>query len=150
MTSDVAERNDASNFVEIFSGKIWTMPTKVHKCFFPNRCTRELSRANMDMSQMPILGYGHSTPKTIWGRLFTMFYASFGIPLGLVMFNSIGDKLTIDHLHPIHGHNHHQQPIIPHLLWPRHVQLNWLWHHLLKCCANIVDSIHLQKLTCCV
>ena len=40
-------------------------------------------------------GYGHSTPKTIWGRLFTMFYASFGIPLGLVMFNSIGKRLTL-------------------------------------------------------
>jgi hypothetical protein len=36
-------------------------------------------------------GYGHSTPKTMWGKLFTMLYASFGIPLGLVMFNSIGN-----------------------------------------------------------
>lgn len=35
-------------------------------------------------------GYGHSTPKTMWGRLFTMVYALFGIPLGLVLFNSIG------------------------------------------------------------
>ena len=31
------------------------------------------------------------TPKTMWGKLFTMLYASFGIPLGLVMFNSIGN-----------------------------------------------------------
>eukprot|EP00090_Calanus_glacialis_P004965 TRINITY_DN13777_c0_g1_i1.p1 TRINITY_DN13777_c0_g1~~TRINITY_DN13777_c0_g1_i1.p1 ORF type:complete len:451 (-),score=79.27 TRINITY_DN13777_c0_g1_i1:48-1400(-) len=40
------------------------------------------------------IGYGHSTPKTMWGKLFTMLYASFGIPLGLVMFNSIGERLN--------------------------------------------------------
>ena len=37
-----------------------------------------------------ILGYGHSTPKTPGGKIFTMIYATIGIPLGLVMFNSIG------------------------------------------------------------
>ncbi|KAJ8965246.1 hypothetical protein NQ314_004258, partial [Rhamnusium bicolor] len=35
------------------------------------------------------IGYGHST-STISGKLFTMFYAMIGIPLGLVMFQSIG------------------------------------------------------------
>jgi hypothetical protein len=35
-------------------------------------------------------GYGHSTPKTFGGKFFTMLYATIGIPLGLVMFNSIG------------------------------------------------------------
>ena len=40
-----------------------------------------------------LTGYGHSTPKTTSGMVFTMFYASFGIPLGLVMFNSIGKSL---------------------------------------------------------
>ena len=40
------------------------------------------------------VGYGHSTPKTTSGMVFTMFYASFGIPLGLVMFNSIGESWT--------------------------------------------------------
>uniref|UniRef100_A0A8D8SQ97 Potassium channel subfamily K member 9 n=1 Tax=Cacopsylla melanoneura TaxID=428564 RepID=A0A8D8SQ97_9HEMI len=33
------------------------------------------------------IGYGHSTPNTIGGKLFTMFYAMVGIPLGLVMIN---------------------------------------------------------------
>jgi potassium channel subfamily K protein 9 len=41
-----------------------------------------------------ILGYGHSTPKTDGGKLFTMVYAMIGIPLGLVMFNSIGERLN--------------------------------------------------------
>lgn len=40
------------------------------------------------------LGYGHSTPNTISGKLFTMFYAIVGIPLGLVMFQSIGERLN--------------------------------------------------------
>lgn len=40
------------------------------------------------------IGYGHSTPNTISGKLFTMFYAIIGIPLGLVMFQSIGERLN--------------------------------------------------------
>ena len=40
------------------------------------------------------IGYGHSTPKTFGGRMFTMLYATFGIPLGLVMFNSIGERFN--------------------------------------------------------
>lgn len=39
-------------------------------------------------------GYGHSTPNTVGGKLFTMFYAIVGIPLGLVMFQSIGERLN--------------------------------------------------------
>ena len=39
-------------------------------------------------------GYGHSTPVTVGGKLFTMCYAAIGIPLGLVMFQSIGERLN--------------------------------------------------------
>ncbi|CAG7832543.1 unnamed protein product, partial [Allacma fusca] len=38
--------------------------------------------------------YGHSTPVTVGGKLFTMCYAAVGIPLGLVMFQSIGERLN--------------------------------------------------------
>lgn len=41
-----------------------------------------------------ILGYGHSTPVTIGGKAFCMAYAMVGIPLGLVMFQSIGERLN--------------------------------------------------------
>ncbi|EFO14910.1 hypothetical protein LOAG_13605, partial [Loa loa] len=37
------------------------------------------------------IGYGHSTPSTTGGKTFCMFYALAGIPLGLVMFQSIGE-----------------------------------------------------------
>ncbi|XP_044735013.1 two pore potassium channel protein sup-9 [Chrysoperla carnea] len=40
------------------------------------------------------IGYGHSTPSTIGGKLFTMVYAMVGIPLGLVMFQSIGERVN--------------------------------------------------------
>jgi hypothetical protein len=41
-----------------------------------------------------LTGYGHSTPNTIGGKLFTMCYAIVGIPLGLVMFQSIGERVN--------------------------------------------------------
>ncbi|XP_063543126.1 potassium channel subfamily K member 9-like [Cydia strobilella] len=40
------------------------------------------------------IGYGHSTPSTVGGKLFTMFYAIVGIPLGLIMFQSIGERVN--------------------------------------------------------
>nr|XP_042904829.1 two pore potassium channel protein sup-9-like [Parasteatoda tepidariorum] len=39
-------------------------------------------------------GYGHSTPATYGGKTFCMFYALAGIPLGLVVFQSIGERLN--------------------------------------------------------
>uniref|UniRef100_A0A915PUC5 Two pore potassium channel protein sup-9 n=1 Tax=Setaria digitata TaxID=48799 RepID=A0A915PUC5_9BILA len=40
------------------------------------------------------IGYGHSTPSTVGGKTFCMFYALAGIPLGLVMFQSIGERIN--------------------------------------------------------
>ncbi|CAH1773231.1 unnamed protein product [Owenia fusiformis] len=40
------------------------------------------------------IGYGHSTPKTDAGKIFCMAYALVGIPLGIVMFQSIGERLN--------------------------------------------------------
>ncbi|XP_037789554.1 two pore potassium channel protein sup-9-like [Penaeus monodon] len=40
------------------------------------------------------IGYGHSTPSTIPGKIFTIFYAMVGIPLCLVLFHSIGERLN--------------------------------------------------------
>jgi len=42
-----------------------------------------------------VAGYGHSTPRTVGGKIFCMFYALVGIPLNLVMFQSIGERLNI-------------------------------------------------------
>ncbi|KAK4475118.1 hypothetical protein MN116_002206 [Schistosoma mekongi] len=40
------------------------------------------------------IGYGHSTPKTIGGKIFCMCYALPGIPLCLIMFQSIGERMN--------------------------------------------------------
>lgn len=42
----------------------------------------------------PSAGYGHSTPETIGGKAFCIVYAVVGIPLGMVMFQSIGERLN--------------------------------------------------------
>jgi len=39
-------------------------------------------------------GYGHSTPETTSGKLFCMLFAIAGIPLGLIMFQSIGERVN--------------------------------------------------------
>ncbi|CRL03798.1 CLUMA_CG016313, isoform A [Clunio marinus] len=46
------------------------------------------------LTVLTTIGYGHSTPSTVGGKLFTMFYAMVGIPLGLVMFQSIGERVN--------------------------------------------------------
>ncbi|GAB1868364.1 Potassium channel subfamily K member 9 [Camponotus japonicus] len=43
---------------------------------------------------LAMIGYGHSTPVTKGGKAFCMVYAVVGIPLGLVMFQSIGERLN--------------------------------------------------------
>ncbi|XP_046374660.1 two pore potassium channel protein sup-9-like [Haliotis cracherodii] len=40
------------------------------------------------------IGYGHSTPQTVGGKIFCMFYALAGIPLCIVMFQSVGERLN--------------------------------------------------------
>lgn len=39
-------------------------------------------------------GYGHSTPCTDAGKVFCMFYALLGIPLTLIMFQSVGERMN--------------------------------------------------------
>lgn len=40
------------------------------------------------------LGYGHAAPSTDSGKVFCMFYALLGIPLTLVMFQSLGERIN--------------------------------------------------------
>nr|XP_032815427.1 uncharacterized protein LOC116945228 [Petromyzon marinus] len=40
------------------------------------------------------IGYGHSAPGTTGGKVFCMFYALLGIPLTLVMFQTLGERMN--------------------------------------------------------
>ncbi|MGH0131030.1 UNVERIFIED_CONTAM: hypothetical protein FKN15_022225 [Acipenser sinensis] len=42
----------------------------------------------------PCHGYGHAAPSTNGGKVFCMFYALLGIPLTLVMFQSLGERIN--------------------------------------------------------
>jgi hypothetical protein len=41
-----------------------------------------------------LIGYGHSTPRTKPGKFFCMFYTLIGIPISLIMFQSVGERLN--------------------------------------------------------
>lgn len=43
---------------------------------------------------LALIGYGHSTPATNVGKLFTLGYASLGIPIAMIMFQSIGERMN--------------------------------------------------------
>lgn len=40
------------------------------------------------------IGYGKMAPMTVWGRIFCIFYAIFGIPITGLMLKSIGERIT--------------------------------------------------------
>ena len=53
-----------------------------------------------------IKGYGHSVPQTPLGKLLCIFYAIFGIPLWLVTFQGMGERINTGakHAFKIVGH----------------------------------------------
>uniref|UniRef100_A0A915EHG9 Two pore potassium channel protein sup-9 n=1 Tax=Ditylenchus dipsaci TaxID=166011 RepID=A0A915EHG9_9BILA len=40
------------------------------------------------------IGYGHSTPSTVVGKFFCIIFALVGIPLGLITFQSVGERIN--------------------------------------------------------
>ncbi|XP_023336559.1 two pore potassium channel protein sup-9 [Eurytemora carolleeae] len=43
---------------------------------------------------LALIGYGHSTPATKLGKVFTISYACLGIPIAMIMFQSIGERMN--------------------------------------------------------
>jgi len=43
---------------------------------------------------LALIGYGHSTPATKVGKMFTVAYAFLGIPIAMIMFQSIGERMN--------------------------------------------------------
>lgn len=43
---------------------------------------------------LALIGYGHSTPATKVGKVFTICYAALGIPIAMIMFQSIGERMN--------------------------------------------------------
>ncbi len=41
-----------------------------------------------------LIGYGHSTPRTTAGKCFCILYSLIGIPIALIMFQSVGERLN--------------------------------------------------------
>ncbi|KAI3387981.1 hypothetical protein SNEBB_004408 [Seison nebaliae] len=41
-----------------------------------------------------LIGYGHSTPVTFSGKIFTIIYAIVGIPISIIMFQSVGERIN--------------------------------------------------------
>lgn len=60
---------DGRNYTEV-----WNFPASLMFC----------------LSVFSMIGYGHMTPKTEWGKIATIIYAVFGIPLYIVYFMNMG------------------------------------------------------------
>lgn len=58
--------------------QLWTFPAALMYC----------------LSVFSMIGYGNLVPKTIWGKVMTMIYAAFGIPLYVLYFVSMGKVLA--------------------------------------------------------
>lgn len=43
---------------------------------------------------LALIGYGHSTPTSTFGKLFCIVYIFIGIPISLIMFQSVGERLN--------------------------------------------------------
>lgn len=76
-TTRVISGNSPALFI---SRRLWSQQLVRKKCFHKKHCCL-------------MSGYGHSTPQTMQGRAFCIIYALAGIPLNLVMFQSIGKFL---------------------------------------------------------
>lgn len=59
---------------------------------FRKKNENHLSQCNRDFVFLP--GYGKMAPNTVWGRIFCIFYAIFGIPITGLMLKSIGERIT--------------------------------------------------------
>ncbi|KAK7898801.1 hypothetical protein WMY93_019654 [Mugilogobius chulae] len=57
------------------------------------RGNRRIGRAQV-LEAAVCTGYGHAAPGTDAGKAFCMFYAVLGIPLTLVMFQSLGERMN--------------------------------------------------------
>ncbi|KAJ8275355.1 hypothetical protein COCON_G00099800 [Conger conger] len=61
----------------------------------PSPACEARSQSQMsDLGQRGAEGYGHAAPSTDSGKVFCMFYALLGIPLTLVMFQSLGERIN--------------------------------------------------------
>ncbi|XP_023780121.1 potassium channel subfamily K member 3, partial [Cyanistes caeruleus] len=52
------------------------------------------SQSHTDLFPISRSGYGHAAPSTDGGKVFCMLYALLGIPLTLVMFQSLGERIN--------------------------------------------------------
>nr|XP_046169029.1 potassium channel subfamily K member 15-like [Oncorhynchus gorbuscha] len=63
----------------------------------PHRAGRQWKFAGsfyFAITVLTTIGYGHAAPSTDAGKVFCMFYAVLGIPLTLVMFQSMGERIN--------------------------------------------------------
>ncbi|CAF0824817.1 unnamed protein product [Adineta ricciae] len=77
------------------TAKQWTFPGAFYFSTLVVTLIGEFNfETRIDSPDLIFLGYGHTTPKTIGGKIFCMVYTVAGVPLNLIMFQSVGERLN--------------------------------------------------------
>lgn len=98
---DVAKEKDRDDFVDLFRNKFEDYERLLNRA-----CQSGMTSSSLDnqwtfwgalfysMTVFTTIGYGHLTPITFAGRVATMIYAIFGIPILLMVLADLGKLLT--------------------------------------------------------
>ena len=88
--SDFKQRHQMSD--ETFS-RLWSVMLR-QKPFEAGHQWKFMGSLYFCTLVVTLIGYGHSTPRTAAGKLFCIVYTVVGIPIFLVMFQSVGERLN--------------------------------------------------------
>lgn len=89
----IHEFREKHNMSQAAFDKMWKVMLN-HKPFEAGHQWKFMGSLYFCTLVVTLIGYGHSTPRTGAGKLFCIVYTVVGIPIFLIMFQSVGERLN--------------------------------------------------------